>query len=67
VIKPLAFLVVHSPAFDTQKFGNLAIAITAILLGQPDHVQPQSFIIFGCGFVLLGATANANNPAGTAL
>lgn len=44
---PKAFhlLVIHSPAFDTQHLGNLAIPISAILLGQSDQSQAQVFII----------------------
>jgi len=36
---PEAFnlLVVHTPAFDTQKLRDLAVSVTAVLLRQTDH------------------------------
>jgi len=42
---PLNLLVVHLPAFDTQQFRYLAIAVAPILLRQPDQGEPQGGIV----------------------
>ena len=38
-------LVINVPALCAQKLGNHSIAVSAILLGQPDQVQPERIII----------------------
>ena len=64
---PLNLLVVHLPAFDTQQFRYLAIAVAPILLRQPDQGEPESIIIFSGRLVLQGTTRQANHPAGPPL
>lgn len=49
----LNFLVIHSPAFNAKKGGNLAVAIAAILFGESDQCQPKAVIILLGGFVAL--------------
>ena len=44
--QPFDLLVVDRPALDTKKMGDLAISVTAILLGQPDQGQAQLVVIF---------------------
>ena len=53
---PLNLLVVHLPAFDTQQFRYLAVAVASVLLGQPDQGEPESIIIFSGRLVLQGTT-----------
>lgn len=55
------------PALDAQEFGNLAVTITSILLGQPDESEAQCIVIPGDGLVLLGAAGKADDPAGPPL
>ena len=64
---PLNLLVVHLPAFDTQQFRYLAIAVAPISLRQPDQGEPESIIIFSGRLVLQGTTRQANHPAGPPL
>ena len=60
-------LVIYLPALDAQQFGNLAIAVTPILFGQPDQSQPQSIVVLGSRPVLQGASRQADYPAGLPL
>ena len=65
---PLHLLVIDLPAFELQKPGDLAVAITAILFCQPDQGQAQSLIIvFAERFVVLGAAGNTYNSASAPL
>ena len=64
---PLNLLVVHLPAFDTQQFRYLAIAVAPISLRQPDQGEPESIIIFSGRLVLQGTTRQAYHPAGPPL
>ena len=41
----LDLLMIDVPTFDTKKPGDLAITVSAILLGQPDQSQAQFVII----------------------
>ena len=41
----LDFLVIDLPALDPKKGSNLAIAIAAILLGEPDQCQAKAVVI----------------------
>ena len=60
---PLNLLVVHLPAFDAQQLRNLSIAVTAILLRQPDQGQPQFVIVSVCPLVMQRAARQTNHPA----
>ena len=46
-LTPQAFhlLVIDLPTRRIEQFGDHTIAVTAILLGQPDHLKPQLFIV----------------------
>ena len=44
--KPLHFLVIDTPAFDLQQLGDFTVAITAVLLRQPNKSQPKAVVIF---------------------
>ena len=41
----IGLLVIDLPAFDVKQVGDLAIAISAVLLRKPDQCQPQRIII----------------------
>ncbi len=43
--QPFDLLMVHTPTFGTEQFVNLAIAVPAILFGQPDQGQAQFNIV----------------------
>ena len=43
--KPFNLLVIKVPALCTQKLGNHSIAVSAILLGKPDQIQPERIIV----------------------
>ena len=38
---PLDLLVIDGPAFDAQELAHLAVAVAAVLFGQPDQGQTQ--------------------------
>ena len=63
----LNLFVVHLPAFDMQRLGNLAIAVAPIMLRQPDQRQPQSIGICGVWSMLQGASRQTNHPASPSL
>ncbi len=66
--EPLDLLVIDHPAFKPEQLGDLAIAITAILFGEPDHGQAQRFIIVRlAGFVLLRGARHADRSASAPL
>ena len=44
---PLDPLIIHQPAGTPQQFGDLAIAVAAVLPGQFDNVSGQAFLVFG--------------------
>ncbi len=46
--EPLDLLVIDPPALDAEQFGDLTIAISAVLLRQPYDCQPQRIIVSGC-------------------
>ena len=65
---PLHPLVVDEPAGATQQFGDLAIAITAIPLGQLDNVSRQPlFIVTALRDLALCRAMLAERRTGTAL
>lgn len=43
--KPLDLLVVDPPALGLKQFTDLAIAVTAILLGEPDQGQTKLVVV----------------------
>ena len=63
---PQAFhlLVIDPPAFDAQQSRDLAIAIPAILLGQPDQGESQFFVVSLDRGIALCAARLANDFAG---
>ena len=65
--QPLNLLVLDDPAFDTKKLGDLAITVTAILLGQPDQCQAEFVIILWCCLVAQRAPRQADRFAGSSL
>ena len=66
--EPLNLLVIDHPALKPQQLGDLAIAITPILFGEPDQDQAQRFIILClAGFVLLCGARHANRSASSPL
>ena len=64
---PLNLLVVHLPAFDTQQLRYLAIAVTTVLLRQPDQRQPQGVIVSVCRLVMQRASRQTDHPTGSPL
>ena len=42
---PFDFLVIEVPALGAQKLGDHAVAIAAILLGEPNQFQPKRIIV----------------------
>jgi len=60
---------VHFPAFDLEKLGDLPIAIAPILFGQPDQSEAQGLIVIVGfqGLVLLGRARHADRSAGAPL
>ena len=65
--QPLDLLVIDDPAFDTKKLGDLAITVTAILLGQLDQCQAEFVIILWCCLVAQTAPRQADRFAGSSL
>ena len=59
--KKLDLLVIDPPAFNAKQFGDLAIAITTVLLRQPDQSQSQLVIISRDWSILQGAPRDANH------
>ena len=64
----LNFLVIDLPALDPKKGSNLAIAIAAILLGEPDQCQAKAVVILlsSC-FVTLCGSWSTKSSTGAAL
>ena len=61
--QPLDFLVIDLPAFDVKQFSDLAIAISAVLLRQPDQSKPQRIIISPVDAVdIAGSSAPSRSP-----
>ena len=56
-------LVVDLPAFDTEQFRDLAIAVPTVLLGQPDQQQQQFIVIFSVWLVLQEAPHQTDHSA----
>ena len=59
LFSPQAFnlLMVNLPALNTKEVGDLALTVTAILLGQSNHRQTEFFVVmFFEGEVALSAT-----------
>ena len=59
----LHLLVVYPPSFGTEHYADLAIAVAAVLLGQPDHKEPQCIIISRGWSVLQGAPRQTDHSA----
>jgi hypothetical protein len=64
---PLDFLVIDRPALDPQQFADLAVAVTAVLFGQPDQGQAQIVLVPGNGPIAQGTAGNSENLAGPPL
>jgi|GEM_PF-1306293 len=60
---PLDLLVIDQKALDLQKLMDLAISISAILLGQPDHGQALIIIALLGALIAQGAAGNPKNLA----
>lgn len=61
--EPFDLLVIDPPALDVEQFGDLTIAISAVLLRQPDQCQPQRIVISRGWSILQGAPREADYPA----
>jgi hypothetical protein len=62
----LDLFVVHTPALDLKKPGDLAVAIPAIALCQLDQRQAQVLVVaLGSGLVLAGGPSQADRFAGS--
>jgi len=61
--EPLDLLVIDLPAFEVKQLGDLAIAISAVLLCQPDQSQPQRIIVSRGWSILQGAPRQTDDPA----
>jgi len=61
---PLDLLVIDPPAFDAQQFGDLAIAVSSVLLGQSEQRQTESVIIPRGWLILQRVARQADDPAG---
>lgn len=59
----LDLLVIDPPTFDVKQLGDLAIAISTVLLRQPDNCQTQRIVISGGWSILQGAPREADHPA----
>ena len=57
-------LVVDLPAFHLHQLGDLAIAISAVLLGEADQRQPQAVLILRHFPVLMGRARQPHHTAG---
>ena len=64
---PLDLLVIDGPARGPQKLADLAVAVAAILLGQPDQGQTQVILVSESRFVTQGAARNSEYLAGLPL
>ncbi|MBI1203282.1 MAG: hypothetical protein GC182_12290 [Rhodopseudomonas sp.] len=63
---PLDFLVIDGPALGPQQLADLAVALAAVLLGQPDQGQPdqrqtQVVLVPGNGLIALRAAGHAED------
>ena len=65
--QPLDLLVIDPPALSLKQLAHLAIAVAAILLGQPDQREAQLVVILLSRPVLQGAARKPDNPARAAL
>jgi hypothetical protein len=63
----LNLLVVYPPALDTKQSRYLAVAITPVLLRQPDQGQPQGVVITLGRLIVQGTAGQADHPAGSSL
>jgi hypothetical protein len=55
--------VIDQSTFDLQKFTDLAVSVSAILFGKPDHSQTLIIIIMLSCFVSKSAAGNPKNLA----
>jgi hypothetical protein len=53
--------VIDQSAFDLQKLADLAVTVSAILLGQSDHSQALIVIILLACLIAQGAAGNPKN------
>jgi hypothetical protein len=62
-----SILVIGSPALGLKQLAHFAIAVTAVLLGQPDLRQAQLIVVLVTRPVLQGAAREPDNSACAAL
>jgi hypothetical protein len=55
--------VIDQSAFDLQKLADLAVTVSAILLGHPDHGQTLIVIILPACLIAQGTAGNPKNLA----
>lgn len=60
--EPLDLLVIDPPALDVEQLGDLAVAISFVLLRQPDYRQPERIVISWGRSILQGAPREADHP-----
>ena len=62
--QPFDFLVIDAPTVDAQKLPDLAVAISAILLGKLDQGQTQCIIVWRLGLVTQRTASKADDITG---
>jgi len=64
---PLDLLVIDGPAFGSQKFADLPVAVAAILFGQTDQGQTQVVLAPGNRLIAQSTAGNPDNLTGPPL
>ena len=62
--QPFDLLVIDAPTVDAQKLPDLAVAISAILLGKSDQSQTQLIIVLQLGLVTQRTASKADDITG---